>query len=119
MADEMDKCKNQIQIIGALKNKRFNQTAKGISYLNLYINTKTERGSFFSIGVTFWDKLAKELNEQIEIILPDIEDGDPIDLNNTIFLKVAGELRENVWMNNKKVEVKQMQITGKKYKIVD
>jgi len=119
MADLMDKCKNQIQIIGALKNKRFSRTVKGVSFLNLFINTKTKRGSFFSINVTFWDKIAEKLNDEIETILPDIEDGDSLDLNDTIFLKIAGELRENMWINNKKIEVKQMQITGKKYRIIE
>ena len=52
-------------------------------------------------------------------MLPDIEDGDSLNLNETVFLKIAGELRENVWTNNKKIEVKQMQITGKKYRIIE
>ena len=88
---------NRMMLTGVVGNKRLTKTNTGKSVLNVYLRTKTSRGSYFGIGCEFWNKDAIAVNDQLNQMLPEVEDGERIAENDSVIVTVQGELKENSW----------------------
>jgi len=119
MADKTEQFGNRIMLTGVVSNKQLRSTATGKDVLNVYVRTKTSRGSFFGIGVEFWGDRAKAINRQLANFLPDVEDGERIQENDSVVVTVEGELKENSWEDREGNKRSRFLLAGEKLSVED
>lgn len=117
MSKKSDRYKNKVAMIGDITYKRFTKTTKGKYVINIIVNTKNSRNGFSKVKVEFWNNQAKELNDQIETILPNVEDGERID--GGLLVKLVGEMKEENWKDKKGNSRSKISISGQNYKLLE
>jgi len=117
MSKKSDRYKNKVALIGDIMLKRFKRTTTGKHVINIVVNTKNSRNNFSRITVEFWNAMAEKLNDEIETIVPNVEDGVIID--NGLLVKIVGEIKENTWKDKKGNNRSKISISGEQFKLME